>query len=146
MSASAAVGRTQDQKIRQIPTLNLLFYNVNVFQTHQMTLIDTTKSISHKLLWHQTRLWYLWQKGYKELVNTLEDCLILANEGHSQYWERLSLATTTQPLYNINSLSRLNTIWLKNRFASQPGLFFENDHRTDHLFHWMNCFIVGLFH
>ena len=30
--------------------------------------------------------------------------MILANEGHSQYWEWPSLATITQPSYSINSL------------------------------------------
>ena len=36
-----------------------------------------------------------------------KDCVIVSNEGHSQYFEWPSLARITQPFYSVNSLSAL---------------------------------------
>ena len=59
----------------------------------------------------ETFLWFLIPLEWviRTELTLKKGCGIFANDGHSQYWERPSLARITQPFYSVNSLPITNS-------------------------------------
>ena len=52
-------------------------------------------------------------------------CVILANEGHSEYWEWPLLARITQPFYSVNSSLHVYWYWYIRISLKQDWMFWN---------------------